>query len=110
MRLGYRPELDGVRGLAILLVVAGHYRLAPPFAGIAGVTVFFVLSGYLITSLVQVEVQQTGRLNLRAFYARRIRRLFPALIGAIVVFGVVVALASPEQFAFYPLQATIAAT
>jgi peptidoglycan/LPS O-acetylase OafA/YrhL len=110
VRLGYRPELDGIRGVAILLVVAGHYRLVPPFAGIAGVTVFFVLSGYLITRLVLAEARETGRIDLRAFYRRRMRRLFPALVAAIVVTGVVVAIASPGEFAFYPFQAAIAAS
>ena len=105
---GYRAELDGIRGIAILLVLAGHYRLAPPFAGIAGVTVFFVLSGYLITSLVLAEQRRTGKVDLRAFYARRLRRLVPALLAAIAVTGVVVALAG--QFQYYPYQAAIAAT
>jgi peptidoglycan/LPS O-acetylase OafA/YrhL len=72
-------ELDGVRGVAILLVLAGHAdpRLAPLAA--AGVTLFFVLSGYLITGLLMAEWAQQGRLELRRFYVRRLSRLAPPL-------------------------------
>ncbi len=72
------PELDGVRGLAILLVVAGH-AAGTSHAPSVGVTLFFALSGYLITGLIVREIERTGRIGLRAFWARRARRIVPAL-------------------------------
>ena len=83
----HRPELDGLRGIAILIVLAAHTGV-PGFAdggGGAGVTLFFVLSGYLITSLLLAEKAKTGRVDLRAFYIRRALRLFPALAATLVV-------------------------
>jgi peptidoglycan/LPS O-acetylase OafA/YrhL len=83
----HRPELDGLRGIAILIVLAAHTGV-PGFAdggGGAGVTLFFVLSGYLITSLLLAEKTKTGRVDLRAFYIRRALRLFPALAAVLVV-------------------------
>lgn len=79
-RLGYRPSLDGLRGIAILLVLGQHAQF-PGFAwasGEAGVTLFFVLSGFLITTLLLEEREQTGRISLLAFYWRRAVRLLPA--------------------------------
>lgn len=78
------PALDGLRGVAVLLVVASH-AAAPVFrlGGAAGVTLFFVLSGYLITTLVVREREETGRINLAHFYARRALRLVPALVVAV---------------------------
>jgi peptidoglycan/LPS O-acetylase OafA/YrhL len=77
--LGYRPELDGLRGLAILAVMAYHSipRCIP--GGFLGVDVFFVLSGFLITVLLLQEHSKSGNIHLRRFYARRALRLFPAL-------------------------------
>lgn len=78
--LGRRPALDGLRALAVLGVVAGHSLL--PWsgnAGTTGVTVFFTLSGFLITRLLLEEHRETGRVDIRAFYARRVRRLGPGL-------------------------------
>jgi peptidoglycan/LPS O-acetylase OafA/YrhL len=74
----FRPDIEGLRGVAILLVVAYHAGLPGVTGGYVGVDVFFVLSGYLITGLLVAEVERTGRLDLRAFYARRVRRLLPA--------------------------------
>jgi peptidoglycan/LPS O-acetylase OafA/YrhL len=77
--LGYRPGLDGLRGIAVSLVVASH--LAIPFAlgGGIGVDIFFVLSGFLITALLLEERRRDGNVSYLAFYQRRVLRLFPAL-------------------------------
>jgi peptidoglycan/LPS O-acetylase OafA/YrhL len=84
-RLGHLPALDGLRGVAIALVVAYHYWKWPR-AGWLGVDLFFVLSGFLITTLLLEEHAETGRIRLRAFYARRARRLFPALAVLLAAF------------------------
>ena len=81
----YRPDLDGLRAVAVLLVIAGHASWpVPNGAGTVGVTAFFVLSGYLITSLLTAERDRTGRIDLVAFYGRRARRLVPTLVAVIV--------------------------
>jgi peptidoglycan/LPS O-acetylase OafA/YrhL len=84
--MGRLPALDGLRGLAILLVLLCH--LDVPLmagAGAAGVTIFFVLSGFLITSLLVRGWRSDGRRHLGSFYLRRVRRLFPALVGLLAV-------------------------
>ena len=74
------PALDGLRGFAILFVLAAHSEIVNVYvAGQVGVTLFFVLSGFLITYLLLDEVDDTGRVDLRAFYGRRALRLLPAL-------------------------------
>jgi peptidoglycan/LPS O-acetylase OafA/YrhL len=83
----HRPELDGLRGVAILVVLAAHTGV-PGFSdggGGAGVTLFFVLSGFLITSLLLAEKSKYARVDLKAFYIRRALRLFPALAAVLVV-------------------------
>lgn len=77
--IAYRQDLDGLRAIAISLVLVTHAGL-PTNAGQAGVTGFFVLSGFLITSLLEAERFQTGGIDLRAFYGRRFRRLGPAFV------------------------------
>jgi peptidoglycan/LPS O-acetylase OafA/YrhL len=84
-RLGYVPALDGVRGIAILLVVGFHY-IHFPLGGQDGVDLFFVLSGFLITSLLLEERQRSGNVSLSGFYARRAKRLLPALFVMLAVF------------------------
>ena len=76
--MGYRPGLDGLRAAAIVMVVGFHAFLKPR-SGWLGVDLFFVLSGFLITTILLDEHARTGRVGLRAFYLRRARRLLPAL-------------------------------
>ena len=91
--LAYRPELDGIRGIAILLVLAQHINLpSSTLAGLVGVNLFFALSGYLITNLLITEQRATGRIDLRRFYERRVRRLVPALVAVVVATGVLMAI------------------
>jgi peptidoglycan/LPS O-acetylase OafA/YrhL len=91
-RLGHRPALDGLRGVAVLLVIAYHGCLlvwgaaaGAPALGTVGVGMFFTLSGFLITSLLLEEFDGTRRVNLRAFFGRRARRLLPAVTALVVV-------------------------
>lgn len=87
-RLAYRPELDAIRGVAVLLVLVQHFGLLGRDGGRAGqigVTLFFVLSGYLITGLLLAERRRSGTVSLRRFYVRRARRLWPALIFVVAV-------------------------
>ena len=91
-RLGHRPGLDGLRGVAVLLVVVDHLGV-PRCFGLAqlGVTAFFILSGFLITSLLLEERAATGSISFRRFYMRRARRLAPALVVCAGVVAVVAA-------------------
>lgn len=75
----YLPRLDGLRGVAIILVLLFHCSLAHCDGGFVGVDVFFVVSGFLITSLLLNERDKSGTISLRNFYMRRLLRLFPAL-------------------------------
>ena len=81
----YIPALDGLRTLAVVAVMLYHLNLTWAQGGLLGVTVFFVLSGYLITRLLINEVSKTGRIDLKSFWIRRIRRLFPAVVTVVVV-------------------------
>ena len=80
----YIPALDGLRALAVLGVIAYHMGMAWAPGGLLGVTVFFVLSGYLITSLLLIEWDNTGTINLPQFWLRRVKRLFPAIAFVII--------------------------
>jgi len=89
--LPHRRALDGLRGVAIALVVAFHLGVSWARGGFVGVDVFFVLSGYLITGLLLVERHQSQRIDLPRFWGRRARRLLPALCLLLVVLAVVAA-------------------
>lgn len=83
----YVPELDGLRAIAVVAVVAFHADITGPFrGGFVGVDLFFVLSGFLITSLLVNEWKERGSLNLRRFYWRRFLRLMPPLLFLLVVY------------------------
>jgi peptidoglycan/LPS O-acetylase OafA/YrhL len=79
-KLNYIPALDGLRAIAILLVVISHAGFEKAVPGSLGVIIFFVISGFLLTRQMIVEVERTGTLNIKAFYLRRLLRLMPALI------------------------------
>jgi peptidoglycan/LPS O-acetylase OafA/YrhL len=81
----YRPALDGLRGIAILLVLLYHAKLDLFDGGFLGVDIFFVISGYLITAHLQSEILTTGRLSLSGFYAKRIKRLLPSVFVLLTV-------------------------
>lgn len=86
----YRNDIQGLRAIAILLVIAAHFGI-PGFAwGFIGVDIFFVISGYLITGLIYTEIKSEGKFNFLLFYARRILRLLPNLffmIGVVLALG-----------------------
>ena len=84
----YIPALDGLRAFAVLAVIAYHMNMPWAPGGLLGVTMFFVLSGYLITGLLLAEFEYSGTIDLKDFWMRRIRRIIPAVFFAI--FGVTV--------------------
>jgi peptidoglycan/LPS O-acetylase OafA/YrhL len=105
--LGRRPALDGLRGVAILLVIAAHTGLLAN--GYIGVDIFFALSGFLISSLLYEEWERTGGISFRRFYGRRARRLLPALVLVVAVFALVAALFDPFSD-LWPLGKLVAST
>ena len=80
----YITGLDGIRAIAVIMVLAYHLKLALFKSGFLGVTVF-VLSGYLITGILISEVEEEGTIDLKNFWLRRIRRLVPAVMSMAVV-------------------------
>lgn len=94
-RLPYRAEIDGLRAIAVLSVVLYHADFGLR-SGQVGVDVFFVISGYLITCLLSREWRDSGRIDLAAFYARRVRRILPAMLAVVAAVSIAsVVLLSP---------------
>jgi peptidoglycan/LPS O-acetylase OafA/YrhL len=83
--LGYRPALDGLRGLSVLAIMAYHAQVPGGRGAFLGVSTFFTLSGFLITTITLAEHQRRGRVRITGFYARRARRLMPAGVVAILL-------------------------
>jgi peptidoglycan/LPS O-acetylase OafA/YrhL len=97
-RLSHQPALDGIRGLAVAAVLAYHAGLSWARGGFLGVDAFFVLSGYLISSLLLLEWRARGTIALSAFWARRARRLLPALFLMLIgVAGYALVFAASEE-------------
>ena len=91
----YRPALDGLRTVAVYLVVAYHAGVVAFAGGYIGVDLFFVLSGFLVTSVILAEYGSSGRISLGRFYARRVRRLLPAAVVTIVAIAVAAVFIEP---------------
>ena len=96
--ISYRPEIDGLRAIAVSVVVLSHARLGCP-GGFVGVDVFFVISGYLITSLILRDLD-AGVFRAGDFWERRVRRIAPALIACVsAVFAIGWIMFLPSDFA-----------
>ena len=91
LKMGYQPALDGLRAISVIAVILYHAKVSWLPGGFLGVEVFFVVSGFLITSLMVEERTASGRVNLRMFWIRRARRLLPALIVMLTAVAIAVA-------------------
>jgi len=110
VRPKYRPDIDGLRAVAVLSVLAFHLGWGRMAGGFVGVDVFFVISGYLISAIVFSEVATTS-FSILTFYERRIRRIFPALFGMLIVFSVVASFyLLPTEFVDFAKSLLAAAT
>src|ERR1700744_3779762 len=86
------PSLDGIRAVSVLIVVLSHAGLGQVIPGGFGVTIFFFLSGFLITTLLLAEYEETGRIDIPKFYLRRVFRLMPPLIiSLLIAYGLTIA-------------------
>ena len=90
MKINYRPEIDGLRAIAVIGVIFYHSEILIKdsyifYGGFLGVDIFFLISGYLITSLILKELKEKKNFSYYNFYKRRARRLIPALILVLIV-------------------------
>jgi peptidoglycan/LPS O-acetylase OafA/YrhL len=93
--INYRPDIDGLRALALIAVVINHFNKSILPSGYLGVDIFFVISGFVITSSLLNKPQQSFRKGLLNFYARRIKRLVPALAICVIITSVLTCLFDP---------------
>src|SRR3954470_12940694 len=97
----YRPDVDGLRAIAVLAVIAFHALPSAVTGGFVGVDVFFVISGFLISGLIAKEMEN-GSFTFRGFYTRRIKRIFPAyIVVALTTLIVSSLLLIPNEYIFY---------
>ena len=97
----YRPEIDGLRAIAVLSVIFFHINATWLTGGFVGVDVFFVISGYLITSQIQYDIA-SGTFTLKNFYLRRIRRILPPLLVMLLASSAAAfAILTPEDIRSY---------
>src|SRR4051794_1365827 len=95
---GYRPDIDGLRALAVIAVMLFHSGIPGFSGGYVGVDIFFVISGYLITQLLEASREGPAQRALSAFYLRRMRRILPALLATCLVTAIVgVVLFTPDE-------------
>ena len=99
--LPYNPALDGLRAIAIALVILSHAHVPHVDGAFFGVDLFFVLSGYLISSLLLIEIRQTDRIDLWRFYRRRFFRLMPALLAFLAAYCLIAPLIWPDNGEWY---------
>lgn len=84
-KIGYRSDIDGLRAIAILSVLIFHLNPKYLSGGFVGVDIFFVISGFLITSLIKKEIEETASFSFKNFYIRRVKRLLPALFFSLIL-------------------------
>jgi peptidoglycan/LPS O-acetylase OafA/YrhL len=108
--LQFRSDIEGIRAIAVIFVVLYHAGLRYPSGGFTGVDIFFVLSGYLITSLLAKELNTSGHIDLVRFYARRVRRLLPASTLVVAVVCLIEAVISSPLASISVLRAGLATT
>jgi peptidoglycan/LPS O-acetylase OafA/YrhL len=95
--MGYQPSLDGLRAISVIAVLFYHAGFSWMHGGFFGVEVFFVVSGFLITSLLLDERERDGRIDFKQFWIRRIRRLFPALYAVLLAVSLWAAFAGTDE-------------
>lgn len=101
-KLNYRPEIDGLRAIAILSVLIFHIDATYLSGGFVGVDIFFVISGFLITGIIKNEIETTGKFSFKNFYMRRVKRLLPALFVVFIITSIIsVFLLSPTHLSSY---------
>lgn len=92
----FRPDIERLRAIAVLLVIGAHFAILGLSAGFIGVDIFFVISGFLITGFLVREHERTSQIGLARFYANRLRRLLPALATMLIVSSVLAFKLLPE--------------